>query len=117
MEVNLEDFFETDSLSKLKFVNFEKVLKLSDGDFLEYYNQMMNTYQDFWEKRGHVVCDNCHEDISGPKDLVRYMGANVHRGECIKNLFEKEKYWGRSIVKKYFQRVVDITNPAEKDFQ
>ncbi len=118
MAINLEDFFYLEPLNKKTVLyNPEKALALSDENFIEHYNQLMNTYGYLFEDDKKVNCNKCHEKISGTGEFVRYMGANIHQGECIKQVVESEKYWANSSQKKYFQRIASLTNPVIENFQ
>lgn len=118
MAVKLDDFFYKEpSNEKIVKYDYEKANDLSDEEFVEHYNQLMNTYQIQWKRKEKINCNKCSEKISGPRDLVRYMGANVHRGVCIKQAVESEEFWADSSKKKYFERIVDLTNTVSEAAQ
>jgi hypothetical protein len=107
--VDLEDFWIKDPLNKsIISVNFKKVLSLSDEDFANYYLQLMDTYNLFWKERNQVLCGHCHEELSGPRDLVRYFGLNLHK-ICFPEYFKSYPPQDKTL-QKYFQRVVKMVS-------
>lgn len=90
-------------------LDYEKIVKLSEEDFVALYLEMMEGYRNhngWWGEAGTPSCSECREEINGPKNLRRYKGLSMHP-DCFKRFYEEEENDGR-LMKEYFGRVAEL---------
>jgi hypothetical protein len=112
--INTKDFEITDAIFSgglhLKFLDYSKVLALSDEDFAEFYLARMTEYKtkDGWWSKGKIpYCSECQQPIKGAKDLRRLYGRSLHP-DCFRKVYRERVSQETEIVKQYWDRVASL---------
>jgi len=109
----LKDFFTVKAPAlyavPVRTLDYEKVVELSAEDFAKLHLELMNEYKDkdgWWSDGKIPNCSECHSEIPGPEDLVRYYGRSLHHN-CFRRVYEREGD-ETGIMKRYWDRVAEL---------
>jgi len=98
------------TLDKYGQIDHKKVIELSRDDFADWHLEKMieyEVYNDYWSTKDNIPkCSSCLEEISGPKEMVRYYGNAIHK-TCFPDYFNKEEFKAKGTLLKYWNKIVN----------
>ena len=91
-------------------LDYEKVNKLSDTEFSEFYLSMMREYKEidgWWSGDKIPKCSVCHSVIPGPEMLRRLSGRSLDP-DHFREVYGKERETYEPIMQAYWDRVAKL---------